>query len=178
MSNKHFIHFVLSVVIGVFLLSSCNLGQTQVYEITESQRRNDEYVKKISEDSSYKSSDFGGASENKYYYKVIESAPESNSDQRAYQNSRVLVEYSLALAYTGQEIDQKTETELTIFEERADRFVEQVLGLQYALQEMRVGDRWELIIPWQLGYGPYNSRGIPPYSTLKYDIKLLKVTKP
>ena len=47
-------------------------------------------------------------------------------------------------------------------------------GFSTALQHMRVGDRWEVYIPYTLGYGAdgYSSGGIPGYSTLIFDITL------
>ena len=47
-----------------------------------------------------------------------------------------------------------------------------------ALQLMREGDRWLLVIPPNLGYGVRGSAGgdIPPNQTLIFDIKLLETT--
>lgn len=47
-------------------------------------------------------------------------------------------------------------------------------GFSTALQYMHVGDRWEVYIPYALGYGSedYSSTGIPGYSTLIFDITL------
>ena len=51
-----------------------------------------------------------------------------------------------------------------------------VLGVQYALQMMNVGDHWEVVVPYQLGYGAYTQYNkIPGYSTLIFDIKLLEI---
>lgn len=47
-----------------------------------------------------------------------------------------------------------------------------VSGWQTALQYMRIGDRWIIYIPQQLGYGTEASGSIPAYSTLKFDIYL------
>lgn len=49
-------------------------------------------------------------------------------------------------------------------------------GVQYALQSMNVGDKWEIVIPQELGYGAY-ARGytLPGYSTLVFTIELLEV---
>lgn len=54
-----------------------------------------------------------------------------------------------------------------------DGYVTQlVVGWQTALMQMKVGDRWELYIPSDLGYGDYGETGIPGFSTLIYDVKL------
>lgn len=47
-------------------------------------------------------------------------------------------------------------------------------GFSTALQYMHVGDRWEVYIPYALGYGTedYSSANIPGYSTLIFDITL------
>ena len=51
-----------------------------------------------------------------------------------------------------------------------------VEGWQTALQEMVEGDRWEVHIPYQMGYGIYGSSSIPGYSALVFDMTLVKVT--
>ncbi|MCD7973932.1 MAG: FKBP-type peptidyl-prolyl cis-trans isomerase [Candidatus Azobacteroides sp.] len=49
-------------------------------------------------------------------------------------------------------------------------------GWWVALQEMVPGDKWQLYIPWQLGYGSSGSgTKIPGYSTLIFEVELLKV---
>lgn len=52
-----------------------------------------------------------------------------------------------------------------------------VTGWQTALQEMNVGDRWQLYIPSDMGYGVSGSSGIPGYSTLIFDLDLVEVKK-
>lgn len=46
-------------------------------------------------------------------------------------------------------------------------------GWTTVLQEMHVGDRWEIHIPYQLGYGVYGQSDIPGYSALVFDMKLV-----
>lgn len=51
-----------------------------------------------------------------------------------------------------------------------------VVGWQEAIQRMKVGERWEIYIPWRYGYGSSGSSSsslIPGYSTLIFDIQLL-----
>ena len=50
-----------------------------------------------------------------------------------------------------------------------------IAGWTTALQEMREGDRWEVYIPSELGYGLQGSNSIPGYSTLCFDVHLVKV---
>ena len=46
-------------------------------------------------------------------------------------------------------------------------------GFSTALQNMHIGDRWRVYIPYQLGYGSAGTTGIPGYSTLVFDITLV-----
>lgn len=45
------------------------------------------------------------------------------------------------------------------------------------LQNMRVGERWEVYIPWQVAYGESGSGSILGYSTLIFDMILLRIDK-
>jgi len=52
-------------------------------------------------------------------------------------------------------------------------------GWVEALQKMKEGDEWELVIPSNLGYGEAGAGGvIPPNQTLVFDMSLLKVEAP
>jgi FKBP-type peptidyl-prolyl cis-trans isomerase len=52
-------------------------------------------------------------------------------------------------------------------------------GWVEALQLMKEGDEWELVIPSNLGYGEAGAGGvIPPNQTLVFDMSLLKVEPP
>lgn len=48
-------------------------------------------------------------------------------------------------------------------------------GWKIALKEMPVGSRWEIVIPFNLGYGSRGAGVIKPFSTLIFDIQLLRV---
>ena len=55
-----------------------------------------------------------------------------------------------------------------------------ILGMQTALQHMHRGDYWRVYIPSTLGYGSQDmtSSGIPPYSTLIFDLTLVDFSHP
>ena len=49
-------------------------------------------------------------------------------------------------------------------------------GWTEALQLMRVGDKWELILPSELGYGSQGAGStIPPNTTLVFEVELLEI---
>ena len=57
----------------------------------------------------------------------------------------------------------------------AIRLRDLIEGWVSALQQMRVGDKWEIYIPSELGYGSFSQPGIPANSTLIFEIELLGV---
>lgn len=50
-----------------------------------------------------------------------------------------------------------------------------ISGWQIALQDMRVGDTCEVVIPYQYAYGTNQTSGIPAYSVLTFGIKLVDI---
>lgn len=51
-------------------------------------------------------------------------------------------------------------------------------GFTTALQHMRRGDHWMVYIPYQLGYGSQSQTGVPAYSTLIFDLRLVDFWSP
>ncbi|MGE0587137.1 MAG: FKBP-type peptidyl-prolyl cis-trans isomerase [Cyclobacteriaceae bacterium] len=88
-------------------------------------------------------------------------------------------EQSVTVHYTGKLIDG------TVFDSSVERGepatfgVSQVIdGWTEALQLMKEGDKWELFIPSDLAYGERGAGGrIPPYSTLIFEVELIKVNQ-
>lgn len=50
-----------------------------------------------------------------------------------------------------------------------------ISGWKIALQNMHVGDTVQMIIPYQLAYGESGSGSIPPYSVLRFNMRLVDV---
>ena len=50
-----------------------------------------------------------------------------------------------------------------------------IKGWTEALKMMKEGDKWQIVIPSDIAYGPEGRPGIPPNSVLLFDLELIKV---
>ena len=57
----------------------------------------------------------------------------------------------------------------------AIRLCDLIEGWIIAMQQMCVGDKWEVYIPAEMGYGKLSQPGIPGGSTLIFEIELLGI---
>lgn len=97
-------------------------------------------------------------------YKIIN----AGSGAKPAPDSIVTVNYRGTLL-DGTEFDSSAKSGHPL-EHPANRFVP---GWTEALTNMAVGSKWQLFIPSALAYGERGNRGIPPNSTLIFDIELL-----
>jgi FKBP-type peptidyl-prolyl cis-trans isomerase FklB len=83
---------------------------------------------------------------------------------------------TVVVHYRGQLIDG-TEFDSSLGGEPARLPVGRVIqGWSEALQLMSVGDKWQLVIPAELGYGEQGAGGvIPPHATLIFEVELLGI---
>ena len=77
--------------------------------------------------------------------------------------------------YTGRTIDGKEFDTSRGGVPLAIRLCDLIEGWIVAMQAMHVGDRWEVYIPSEMGYGKFSQPGIPGGSTLIFEIELLGV---
>lgn len=101
------------------------------------------------------------------YYKVI--SPGRNDGKHPSERSVVTVHY------TGRTIDGKQFDSSLGGVPVAFRLNELIEGWIIAMQHMCVGDKWEIYIPAELGYGKYSQPGIPAYSTLIFELELCSI---
>lgn len=97
------------------------------------------------------------------YYKVMA----EGDPQSAMPTARSIV----TVHYTGKTINGKT------FDHSGEvpmacRLSDLIDGWIIALQRMHIGDRWEVYIPAEMGYGKFSQPGIPGGSTLIFEIEL------
>ena len=101
------------------------------------------------------------------FYKVIRSGnPKAPSPNR---NSVVTAHY------VGKTINGRTFDSSRGGTAPAFRLRDLIPGWIIALQQMHVGDKWEIYIPAEQAYGRFNQPGIPGGSTLIFEIELLGV---
>lgn len=101
------------------------------------------------------------------YYKVL---AEGN------QSGDTPLERSIITAhYTGRLIDGRVFDGSRGGTPLAIRLSDLIQGWIIALKKMHVGDRWEVYIPADMGYGERPLPGIPGASTLIFDIELLAI---
>lgn len=77
--------------------------------------------------------------------------------------------------YTGKTINGKTFDSSRGGVAPAFRLRDLIPGWIIALQQMHPGDRWEIYVPAEQGYGRFSQPGIPGGSTLIFDIELIGV---
>jgi peptidylprolyl isomerase/FKBP-type peptidyl-prolyl cis-trans isomerase FklB len=165
--------YVLLMAIAAISLPSC--GDDNEVVIDEAWKTaNEEAFNKTASDPAYgkitSQSNMGHI-----YYKVIK---QGEGTKPIYYTSRVKVYYTGALI--NDYIFGRAEHPDQFPVEFAVKNV--VDGWKTALQQMHEGDRWEIWIPQQLGYGTYaqsNSAGvvsIPAYSTLIFEVEVVKVS--
>lgn len=71
----------------------------------------------------------------------------------------------------GREFDNSYERNCP----EAFRLNQVIEGWQIALQQMHVGDKWVIYIPYTVGYGNRASGPIPAFSTLIFEVELLGI---
>ena len=77
--------------------------------------------------------------------------------------------------YTGRTIDGNQFDSSEGGVPLAIRLCDLIEGWIIALQQMCVGDKWQIYIPAEMGYGRFSQPGIPGGSTLIFDIELLDI---
>ncbi len=101
------------------------------------------------------------------YYKVLQSG---NPDGPQPGRRSIVTAHYTGWTINGKKFDSSRGG--TPFAMRLSDLID---GWIIAMQQMHVGDRWELYIPAEQGYGKFNQPGIPGGSTLIFDIELIAV---
>ena len=90
------------------------------------------------------------------YYKVLS---EGNQD-----SSKPTARSIITAHYTGKTIDGKQFDSSRGGVPLACRLCDLIEGWIIAMQQMHIGDKWEIYIPAEMGYGKFSQPGIPVIS--------------
>ena len=101
------------------------------------------------------------------FYKVIKSG---NANGRTPNRNSVVTAHYIGKTINGKVFDSSRGGVAPAF-----RLRDLIPGWIIALQQMKVGDKWELYVPAEQAYGRFNQPGIPGGSTLIFEIELLAV---
>lgn len=102
------------------------------------------------------------------YYKVLK----KGVDDGRHPERRSIV----TAHYTGRTINGKKFDSSLGGAPMAARLSDLIEGWIIAMQQMSVGDKWEVYIPAEKGYGKFSEPGIPGGSTLVFEIELLGIS--
>ena len=101
------------------------------------------------------------------FYKVL---TEGNA-----QSATPSVRSIVTAHYTGKTTNGKTFDSSRGGVPLACRLCDLIEGWIIAMQQMHIGDKWEVYIPAEMGYGKFSQPGIPGGSTLIFEIELLGI---
>lgn len=101
------------------------------------------------------------------YYKVIS---RGNGDGKHPTRRSIVTAHYTGTTINGKKFDSsRGGTPLAV------RLCDLIDGWIIAMQQMCVGDRWEVYIPAEKGYGKFSQPDIPGGSTLIFDIELIAI---
>ena len=101
------------------------------------------------------------------YYKVMGEGDPSSS--------KPTVRSIITAHYTGKTIDGKQFDSSRGGVPLACRLCDLIEGWIIAMQQMHIGDKWEIYIPAEMGYGKLSQPGIPGGSTLIFEVELIGI---
>jgi FKBP-type peptidyl-prolyl cis-trans isomerase FklB len=180
------------------LLSCSEEEDAEANEYANWQTRNDAYWKTLEDSltrgngqwkkikSFTKDETAAGEATDYIYVKVLETGTGTESP---YFTDTVTTSYALRLMPTTQHPEgflvQKTYYGNTYDQQTTGTFVTTlnnsslvVSGFITALLHMHSGDRWRVYIPYGQAYGASSQTNVPAYSTLVYDLALIRFSHP
>ena len=105
---------------------------------------------------------------NGIYYKVIS---EGRNDGVHPSPSNVVTAHYTGWTIDGKVFDSSRDEKVPI----AFRLNQLIDGWIIAMQQMCIGDKWEIYLPAEMAYGNYSQPGIPAGSTLIFEIELFGI---
>jgi FKBP-type peptidyl-prolyl cis-trans isomerase len=185
---KRYFYYLTIIFCAGIIFSSCGTDDdNEVYIVDENWKTDNENVfAEIAANPEYteiKSQSNAGS----IYYKVLEPKSQTTvpSNESIFYTSKVKVYYfGISMDETSRKMEYLFDSADLPYQSPATFSVSGVVdGFATALQHMHPGDRWEIWIPWKLGYGAtgnYSSgQSARPwaYSTLKFEVEVIEIVE-
>lgn len=174
---KKILNILLLAACAVTTLS-CGDDDIEIDEVWKA--KNEAKIEEIKADDSYTAVDDPG-SKYSVYYKPIK----TGTGERVLMTDKVKVFYKGTMidgkvfdvrpGFDTPETDDDEPTEFSIMREGYATYGV-IEGWGIILQQMHVGDRWDVWIPWQLAYGISGSSSIPGCSALNFEMEVIAIT--
>lgn len=177
---KKIVHFAL-MLLCVLAVSSCKDDKNEVIDETYKLENEAAFQEKLNDHTYTK---WNSPGNNGF---VLAKQIKEGTGKQVYYNSRISVYYKGSLI-DGTVFDSNLEEDTTPFKcavsstyANYDRtynptgYTSVVAGWTVALQHMKEGDKWEVWIPQELGYGSTGYGSIQPYATLIFEIEVASV---
>lgn len=145
----------------VFFLAACN---STTNSIDEWRQNNDDAYNQIKKNTEWALISTPQGPTGVYRQIVVN----GTGEEHPYQTASVTVNYT-GRYYNGTVFDSGTSATFNVNGV--------VRGFDVALQNMVVGDKWNICIPYYLGYGTTTYGSIQAYTTLFFEVELLKINQ-
>jgi len=179
----------IGLILIILLVSTCKKDEVDL--VAEAwKRQNEQAINDLARNPDFTALKLQGGYDFNIYYRVIQ----KGEGKRIFYNSRAEVYYKGWFVVTNadknikagdvfdrQLFDDGVTFKLAVSSLSADSnngIRTPVEGWSVALQNMVEGDKWEVWIPHQLGYGTESYSSIPAYSTLAFEIEVVKAIDP
>lgn len=166
MKNIKKLFFCLAILSVPVLFQACSKDDDS--ESIEWRKQNEAYFDSFATKPGYKTTEIPGGP-GYIYYKELKPPGEGATPVEG-SDVKVQVIYKGELM-NGSVFDSSGEYTRT-FTFQSGMLID---GWLVALANMKAGDKWNVVIPWTLGYKQSSTTAIPAYSTLIFDIELVKV---
>lgn len=158
-------------LLGIGMMTSCS--ETIDLDL-EARVQNEQTFATYASKSEFQKVSLPGDHADRYVYmQWLERA--SDRTQRPLATSYVRMKYTGRLLRSNRIIDQADAASVRLL--RQMKLDEQISGMSIALQNMALGDKARVVIPWYLAYGEAHRGNIPAYSALSFDIELLEISE-
>lgn len=159
----------LGLCLGLMLMSSCSetidLG-------LEAQAESEKAFKEYAQKKDYEQIRLHGDFADRYVYMKWEHKATDRS-RKPKATDYVRMKYTGRLLKEQYIIDQTDAASVRLLPQMYLPHL--VAGMSIGLQNMALGDKATIVMPWFLAYGE-GRKGIPPYAALSFDVELLEIS--